>query len=242
MPKPMSTPSIQRETTRAAERARVADELVAQAQCGDHRAFDALVRRFRPRIYALALHVCGSASDADDITQEAFVKAFHSLPTFEGRSAFFTWLYRITLHKALSVQRTKRVQHRAVQLDDARVEAALRVDGGSDPRATLELRETYALLVHALDQLPPSQKSAVILTTLSGLSCEEAAVVLGTSPGAISVRIHEARKRLRASLSRPEQVAVARLNAAAQKAAEPRERWTLPGLSLELAHALQSLL
>jgi RNA polymerase sigma factor (sigma-70 family) len=183
----------------AEQRARAADRLVAAARNGDPRAFDALVRRFRPRIYALALHLCGSASDADDITQDAFVQAYRHIAEFEGRSHFFTWLYRITVNRALNVER-QRVRRGSLPLDDVRVEAALKYDAPGDPRLALELRETYAALLTALDALSPALKSAVVLTSLQGLSYEEAAVVLGTSEGAIAVRIHEARKQLKATL------------------------------------------
>lgn len=182
----------------AQRRARVADELVAAAQSGDRAAFDALVRRFRPRIYALALHLSGSASDADDIAQEAFVQAYRRLPQFEGRSQFFTWLYRITVRRAIDAERERK--HGGASLEDARVEVALRVDARGNPSLAIELRQTYAALLGALDSLSPSLKSAVVLTALQGLSYEEAAVVLGTTAGAIAVRIHEARKLLRAHL------------------------------------------
>jgi RNA polymerase sigma-70 factor (ECF subfamily) len=185
--------------TAAERRARDADLLVERARRGDPSAFDALVRRFRPRIYALALHLTGSASDADDIAQEALVEAYRHVRHFEGRSQFFTWLYRITMNRALNVQRRK--MRSRVSLDDARVEAALAVDAPADPRLRLSLRETYATLVYALDALAPGLKSAVVLTTLSGLSYDEAAVVLGTSPGAVAVRIHEARKQLKSALA-----------------------------------------
>jgi len=182
----------------AERRARDADALVAAARAGDIDAFDRLVRRFRPRIYALALHLSASASDADDIAQDAFVQAYRHLAHFEGRSQLFTWLYRITVHRALDIQRRRK--RGTVSLDDVRVEVAMRVDAPSDPRLALELRETYTALVEALDQLPETLKSAVVLTALQGLSYPEAAVVLGTTPGAIAVRIHQARKLLRKSL------------------------------------------
>lgn len=189
--------------TAAQRRARDADLLVERARQGDPAAFDGLVRRFRPRIYALALHLTGSASDADDIAQEAFVEAYRHVRHFEGRSQFFTWLYRITVNRALNSQR-QRARGAGVPLDDARVEAALAVDAPSDPRLALSLRETYAQLLRALDALPAGLKSAVVLTALSGLSYEEAAVVLGTSAGAVAVRIHEARKQLRTALDKSE--------------------------------------
>jgi RNA polymerase sigma-70 factor (ECF subfamily) len=212
----------------AEQRARAADRLVAAARDGDPRAFDALVRRFRPRIYALALHLTGSASDADDITQDAFVQAYRHMRHFEGRSQFFTWLYRITVNRALNVER-QRGRRGSLPLDDVRVEAALKYDAPGDPRLQIELRETYAALLTALDALSPALKSAVVLTALQGLSYEEAAVVLGTSEGAIAVRIHEARKQLRSALE-------------SRKRSRSKEREGAPAGNLELALALAGVI
>jgi RNA polymerase sigma-70 factor (ECF subfamily) len=214
----------------AQRRARDADALVSAARSGDAAAFDRLVRRFRPRIYALALHLSGSASDADDIAQDAFVQAYRHLSEFEGRSHFFTWLYRITVNRALSVQRAHK--RGVVSLDDVRVQVALQVDAPSDPRLALELRETYAALLEALDGLSSSLKSAVVLTALQGLSYQEAAIVLGTSEGAIAVRIHQARQQLRG--------AVAAIFA--RKAESARPKLASLRLNPELAMALASVL
>jgi RNA polymerase sigma-70 factor (ECF subfamily) len=181
----------------------------------------------------LALHLTGSASDADDIAQEALVEAYRHVRHFEGRSQFFTWLYRITMNRALNVQR-KKMQRSSVPLDDARVEAALAVDAPDDPRLRLSLRETYATLVYALDALSPNLKSAVVLTSLSGLSYEEAAVVLGTSAGAVAVRIHEARKQLKGALSAAERTR--------KKPSSARVQRPQSSTSLELAMSLAALL
>jgi RNA polymerase sigma-70 factor (ECF subfamily) len=228
----MSSSNLAVPKTAAERRARDADLLVARARAGDPTAFDALVRRFRPRIYALALHLTGSASDADDVAQEAFVEAYRHVRNFAGRSQFFTWLYRITVNRALNAQR-QRARRGGVPYEDARVRAALEVDAPNDPRLALSLRETYATLVFALDGLSPALKSAVVLTALSGLSYEEAAVVLGTTPGAVTVRIHEARKQLRNALS-----------AAEKGRAAPRRQRERPTSSatLELAMSLAALL
>lgn len=225
--------------TAAQRRARDADQLVAAAREGDAAAFDRLVRRFRPRIYALALHLSGSASDADDIAQDAFVQAFRHMAQFQGRSHFFTWLYRITVNRALSKQRERK--QGIVSLDDVRVEVAMRVDAPTDPRLALELRETYRALLEGLDALSPSLKSAVVLTALQGLSYPEAAVVLGTSEGAIAVRIHEARKQLRGSLA---SIHARRATAHAGRATAMRSGTQLRAARLnpELALALASVL
>lgn len=175
---------------------READELVEGARRGDPRAFEALVKRYRHRIFALALHMTGSPSDADDITQDAFVRAFRSMDRFEGRSEFFTWLYRIALNRALNVRRDQ-ARRRTADLDDPRVVVAIAVDSGGDPGRALELRETYVCLVKAFDRLSPLLRTTVALTMMQGLSYPEAAVVLETTEGTVAWRIHEARKQMR---------------------------------------------
>ena len=181
--------------TAAERRGAEASELVARAKAGDTAAFDELVRKYRARVYALALHLTGQASDADDITQDAFLKAYHKLPEFEGRSEFFTWIYRITLHRALNAKRD-RSRRRTVPLDDPRLVAAVAVDAEGDPERAAQLRDRYRALLEAFDQLSPLLQTTVVLTTLQGLSYKEAAVVLDTTEGTIAWRIHEARRKM----------------------------------------------
>ncbi len=178
---------------------READALVEGARRGDPRAFEALVKRYRHRIFALALHMTGSPSDADDITQDAFVRAFRNMERFEGRSEFFTWLYRIALNRALNVRRDQ-ARRRTADLDDPRVVVAIAVDSGGDPGRALELRETYVCLVKAFDRLSPLLRTTVALTMMQGLSYPEAAVVLETTEGTVAWRIHESRKQMREAI------------------------------------------
>lgn len=192
-PKPLVPPPIP-EPARA--RAREADALVARAKAGDARAFTALTLRYRPRIYSLALHLTGSRSDADDVTQDAFLRAFENLPRFEGRSEFFTWLYRIALHRAFNLKRDRR-RRRESDFDDPRVACAVEVDSRGNPQRAVELRESYRVLLSAFDALSPLLKQTVALITQQGLSYAEAAVVLDTTEGTIAWRIHEARKIMR---------------------------------------------
>jgi RNA polymerase sigma-70 factor, ECF subfamily len=177
-----------------------ASHLVARAQAGDQRAFEELVRRYRKRIFALALHIAGSSSDADDITQEVFLSAYRALPEFQGRSEFFTWVYRMTLNRALNARRDR--DRRGERLvEDARIELAVAVDAKGDPRRAAELRQTYARLLRALDNLPAEMRTTVILVCLQGMAHGEAAVVQKTTDGTIAWRIHEARRRLSIALS-----------------------------------------
>ena len=177
-----------------------------------------LVKRYRKRIFALALHICGSSSEADDITQDVFLKAYRALADFEGRSEFFTWVYRMTVNRALNVRRDR--VRRGEDIDDPRLEMAVAVDARSNPGREAELRQTYARLLRALDALPADMRTTVILVCMQGMSHGEVAVVQNVSDGTIAWRMHEARRRMNESMA-PEKL--------------QRKRGEL---SLELARAL----
>lgn len=186
--------------TNAEREAATATALVAAAKAGDARAFEALVSRYRKRIFALALHITRSASEADDIAQDVFLKAYRALPEFEGRSQFFTWVYRMTVNRSLNVRRD-RARRGENMLDDPRLELAVAVDSRSDPAREAELRQTYARLLRALDSLPADMRTTVILVSLQGLSHGEVAVVQKVSDGTIAWRMHEARRRLHEAMA-----------------------------------------
>jgi RNA polymerase sigma-70 factor, ECF subfamily len=190
LPLPSTTPC-----TSGANPHEVAAVLVQRAQAGDASAFGELVRRYRDRIFALVLHLTGNESDADDITQEVFWGAFRAVKQFAGRSEFFTWVYRIAVNKALNARRN-RTRRGETPLDDPRIAKAIAADAWGDPARAAELRQTYALLLEALDSLPPEMKTTVVLVALQGLGHSEAAVIQECSPGTIAWRMHKARERL----------------------------------------------
>ncbi len=206
-----------------------ASELVSRAKAGDRRAFGELVRRYRQRIFALCLHLTGSQCDADDVTQEVFLRAFKALHTFEGRSQFFTWVYRMAVNRSLNCRRDRK--RRAESLDDPRIERAIEVDAPGDPGRAAELRQTYTRLLGALDELPPTMRATVVLVSLQGLSHAEAAIVQRCSPGTIAWRMHAARRALRRALERetppfPHQVR----DGLSNELVELLQRWDLPVL------------
>jgi len=182
--------------THAQREAATATLLVDRAKAGDAGAFDALVRRYRKRVFALALHLSGSESDADDITQDVFLRAYHTLASFEGRSEFFTWVYRMTVNRSLDARRARARRSESSFEDDPRLERAVEADAGGDPRRATELRQTYARVLRALDALPVEMRTTVVLVALQGLSNAEAAVVQKCSRGTIAWRLHEARAHL----------------------------------------------
>jgi RNA polymerase sigma-70 factor (ECF subfamily) len=176
-------------------------KLVRRARAGDQRAFEELVRRYRDRIFALALHITGNQSDADDVAQEVFLAAHRALANFQERSQFFTWIYRMAVNRSLNVRRSRHRRGETANLEDPRVERAVAVDAGGHPGRATELRQTYSRLLTALDELPAGMRTSVVLVTLQGLSHNEAAAVQGCSPGTIAWRIHVARNRLREALA-----------------------------------------
>lgn len=186
---------------RAKERGQAATVLVDRAKAGDPGAFDELVRRYRDRILALALHLSGNESEAEDITQEVFLKAYQKLDSFEGRSHFFTWVYRMTVNRSLNARRDRK-RRREEAIDDPRIARALQIDAPGDPRKAAELRATYECLLQALDGLPANMRTSVVLVVLQGLSHAEAAVVLKCSAGTVAWHIHQARDRLREKMSK----------------------------------------
>src|SRR5262245_32085722 len=186
--------------THAEREAATATALVASAKAGDQRAFEALVRRYRKRIFALALHITGSASEADDIAQDVFLKAYRALPQFEGRSQFFTWVYRMTVNRSLNVRRD-RARRGEDTLDDPRLELAVAVDSRSNPGRAADARQTYARLLRALDSLPIDMRTTVILVSLQGMAYGEVAVIQNLSEGTIAWRMHEARRRLNEAMA-----------------------------------------
>lgn len=175
--------------------------LVEKAQGGDKVAFGELVRKHQRRVYATALQMTGDHGEADDIAQDAFLRAFMAIDRFDGRSEFHTWLYRIVVNLTINHLK-RRGRTRPAEETDPRVVGALAADASSgvDPARALEKRRFYARLVEALDALPESLKATVVLVSLQGLTHRIVAEILGCSEGTVSWRIHEARKLLRENL------------------------------------------
>ncbi len=171
--------------------------LVDAARAGDRRAFERLVELTHRDTYTLALRLTGSAEDAGDITQEAYLRAFRGLDSFRGDAQFTTWLYRITANCASTHLRRWR-RHRHDPLPEEHLVVDLRGDGDPEMSATAtDLRQRLEL---AVEQLPPKLRAVVVLRDVYELSHEAVAEELGISSNAAKVRLHRARNRLRAQL------------------------------------------
>ena len=158
--------------------------LVQAAQDGDLDAFEALVRRHQPTVYRVALSMLGSEADAQDATQETFVRAWRGLPRFRHDSAVPTWLYRIVTRRCLDLIAGRRPTE---ALNDTQPDPRL------DPVHTAEQRARLQAVTRAIAQLPGDQRAALILREFEGLSYDQVADALNTTVPAIKGRIHRAR-------------------------------------------------
>jgi RNA polymerase sigma-70 factor (ECF subfamily) len=189
----------------AAPSERTDRELVDRARTGDTRAFGELVRRHQRRLNRLALHMLRDRAEAEDVTQEAFVRAYNALARFDGRSEPYTWLYRIAVNLSLNAIRARKSARRSSgpASDDPRLEGVARdaqVRAQSVEPADAGKRQLYTALAEAIDALSETLRTTLILVCIDGRSHEEAAEILGAPEGTIAWRVHEARKKLRESL------------------------------------------
>jgi len=198
-------------------RAREAEEdraLIAKAQAGDTAAFRSLVERHQRRAFSIALSLVRDEHDAREIVQDAFLRVFKGLGTFQGGSSFFTWLYRIVTNLSIDLMRKPgRATGGALPaVGDLDGREGLGEDGealdfpllsridGSDPVDVLRRREIGARIQAALDALPPYHRSVIVMREVEGLSYDEMAHVMGVSKGTIMSRLFHARQKLQRAL------------------------------------------
>jgi RNA polymerase sigma-70 factor (ECF subfamily) len=176
-------------------------ELIRQCRAGAAEAFGVLVDRHGDRLFAGLLRMLGSAEEARDAAQDAFVHAYQKLDTFHGNSAFSTWLFRIAVNAAFSRQR--RSKRYKTSLDGARGEYGYELSdhrSGADPTQSLEQSETQRIVQEALAELPDDYRCALVLKEMEGYRYEEIAEIMDVPIGTVRSRIHRARNELREKL------------------------------------------
>ena len=174
-------------------------ELVASARAGDHEAFATLVGRYENRIVRLVRGMVPE-SDTEDVTQEAFLKAYRKLGNFDGRSSFYTWLYRIASNTAMDWRKKeKHRRHAPLPEGPEGEDAAQSFDAGPEDATTR--RELSAKIDAAIEALPEKYHEILVLREIEGLSYEEISARLGMSKGTVESRLFRARERLRERLS-----------------------------------------
>ena len=176
--------------------------LIQRCIAGDAVAFEPLVEKYRQRVWRLAYQVLHDREEAWDVAQEAFVRAFHSLPSFRGQSAFYTWLFRITVNVATDRHRQRGAQARAFGPERVTEEEWARStpDPGRGPDQEAARAEQRERIRRALDALPPKARTIIMLSDVEGLSYREIAEVLNCPIGTVMSRLHNARKRLKGLL------------------------------------------
>jgi len=191
-----------------AEPSEVFDEgdLIARAKAGDDTAFTELLSRYERKIYRLAKNITQNDEDAEDVMQEAFLKAYSHLDSFQGNSKFYTWIVRIAVNESLMKLR-KRKSDKLVSLDE-------QVDTGEDmvpreiavwednPEAQYSQEELRGILDKSVESLAPIFRSVFVLRDIEDLSTEETAEALGISIPAVKSRLLRARLQLRERLTR----------------------------------------
>jgi RNA polymerase sigma-70 factor, ECF subfamily len=169
------------------------DSLVEQALGGDLRAFEALYRRHSGRTYALALRMSGDPRDAEEATQDVWVRAWERLGTFEGRSSFTTWLHRLTVNLLVDRRRSwGRRNGRSETLDHPDLRTR-----GHPPERT----EDRLDLERALEGLPDGARTMFVLHEIEGLKCREIAEATGRAVGTVKAQLHRARTLLKEALT-----------------------------------------
>ena len=176
-------------------------QLIHECLAGRTEAFGQLVLRYQDRLCNALFRIVGSADDARDIAQDAFVQAFQKLGTFRGNSAFYSWLFRIALNVAASQKR--RTRRKTSSIDAARERQGHEPADPhpeSEPAHSIELEERQAVVQTALAQLPAEFRTPLVLREIDGLKYEQIAEILECPIGTIRSRIHRARAELRQRL------------------------------------------
>lgn len=174
-------------------------QLVARVQKGDRRAFDLLVIKYQHRVVALVSRFIPDFAEAQDVTQEAFIKAYRALPNFRGESQFYTWMYRIAVNTAKNylVSRNRRTPIRDIDVDDAEFFA----DEGNmkdvaSPEKLIARDQLQQVVFDAIAALPEDLRMAITLREMDGLSYEDIAQVMNCPIGTVRSRIFRAREAI----------------------------------------------
>src|SRR5471030_43441 len=183
----------------------VETDLVKRAQRGDLKSYDELVKRYQQRIYATIYHMTSNHEDANDLAQDAFIKAFQALKSFKGGSTFYTWLYRIAVNKTINFLK-QRKNRTHISLNDIDFNAEHDTDlitliSEKTPRRDAGLNELQKKLNEALLKLSEPHRVVVVLHDVQGQSHEEIAEILDCNIGTVRSRLFYARQQLQSLLT-----------------------------------------
>jgi RNA polymerase sigma-70 factor, ECF subfamily len=182
----------------------VDQQLVVRAQQGDKRAFELLVVKYQRKLARLLSRLVRDPSEVEDVTQEAFIKAYRALPSFRGDSAFYTWLYRIGINTAknylVALGRRAPTSTGFDNEEAENFEDADQLRDSNTPEDELHGKEIAAVVNHAVDALPEDLRTAITLREIEGLSYEEIASLMNCPIGTVRSRIFRAREAIATEL------------------------------------------
>lgn len=177
-------------------------DLIRRAQADDANAFCSLAERYARRIYLLAFHYCRNTQDAEDLSQEVWLRAYQALRGFRADSSFYTWLRRITINAFLNHQRTSTFRHQGqttiVELIDSDSETAYEARSAS--AETVYTKVLFETVMAALGELTPSQRLMFLLRHYEGMSYDEIAAAMNCSSGTVKKGVSRAIAKLRVKL------------------------------------------
>lgn len=174
-------------------------QLVRRVQAGDKAAFNLLVLKYQHRVLKLVNRFVADPAEAEDVAQEAFIKAYRALASFRGDSAFYTWLYRIAINtakNALSSSRRRPVEFDLDLQDPEQYDRHARLKESETPEGALLTEEIRSVVELAMEQLPEDLRTAIVLRELEGLSYEEIAEAMDCPVGTVRSRIFRAREAI----------------------------------------------
>lgn len=179
--------------------------LVQRVQKGDKSAFDLLVRKYQHKVVKLVSRYLRNPTDAEDVAQETFIKAYRALPQFRGDSAFYTWLYRIAINTAKNALVSRDRNPVEFDLDMQQVEASnsmqARLADPETPENLLQTEEIRETVNRAIEALPEDLRTAIVLREVEGLSYEDIALAMDCPVGTVRSRIYRAREAVDRKLS-----------------------------------------
>ena len=179
-------------------------ELIALCKNGDKQAFKVLVDRYQKKAFMIAFGVVGNYDDAMDVCQDAFIKAFKAISSFEADSSFFTWFYKIVVNQSIDFQR-KEKRHIAGEYIEETIEDDVpdyHIDNYKyNPATEFEKKELQSLLENGLEKLSPEHRAVIVFREVEGLSYKEISDIMETSEGTVMSRLFYARKKLQEFLT-----------------------------------------
>src|ERR1043166_9509378 len=181
-------------------------QLIRRPRGEDISAYDELVRRYQERIYATVYHMTSNHEDANDLTQETFIKAYRALKSFKGDASFYTWVYRIAVNKTINFLKQRKHRGGQMSLNDLDFNAEHDPDlvaliSEKNPRRDLNLAELQEKLNAAMQKLSETHRLVVTLHDIQGLAHEEIARIMDCNVGTVRSRLFYARQQMQAHLS-----------------------------------------